>query len=614
MKITLTEDAKPYAITAARKIPFAWQEQVKKELDELERKGIIKEVEKPTEWCHPMVVVPKKDSNDPRVCVDLTKLNQHVRRGPHPVSTPHDVITSIGKNSRYFTKLDAKSGYFQIAIAEEDQPLTTFITPWKRYMFCRAPMGLVSSGDEYLRRGDQALDGIPRTCKVVDDILAHDEDYASHLDHVWTILERCDRYGITLNPAKTAFAESEVSYCGYTLSSSGYTPDDHKVKAIADFPKPANISDLRSFMGLVGQLSEFSPWIYDAAEPLRDLLKPKNEWRWTAQHDDAFTAVKKALTSPPVLAYFSPELPTMLQTDASRRHGLGYALLQQHGEDWRLVQCGSRFISDTESRYSVIELELLAVVWATTKCRMYLAGCPMYTLLTDHKPLIPILNSRSICDIDSPRLLRLREKLLMYQFTTEWRSGCKHSIPDALSRAPVEQPSAEDTAEAEELNHHLRRTVMSAVNAVTSDGARFTPLPETPLTKVRAAAQRDDEYQKLKQTIITGFPGTKGEVDGAVGPYWAMRDRLTIDDDLIVCGPRLVIPHQMRNDVLKRLHESHQGIQRTKMRARQTVYWPNIENDVANIVRSCRLCRQYLPSDDNDDGPSTEPCVRICFH
>ena len=110
-------------------------------------------------------------------------------------------------------------------------------------------MGLVSSGDEFLRRGDQALDGIPRTRKVVDDILAHDEEYASHLDHVWTILERCDRYGITLNPAKTSFAESEVSYCGYTLSSSGYTPDGHKVKAIADFPKPANISTLMHFPG-----------------------------------------------------------------------------------------------------------------------------------------------------------------------------------------------------------------------------------------------------------------------------------------------------------------------------------------------------------------------------
>ena len=277
--------------------------------------------------------------------------------------------------------------------------------------------------------------------------------------------------------------------------------------------------------------------IYDSAEPLSDLLKPKNEWRLTAQHDSAFAAVKQALTSPPVLAYFSPELPTMLQTDASRRHGLGYALLQRHGDDWKLVQCGSRFISDTESRYSVIELEMLAAVWATAKCRMYLACCPKYVLLTDQKPLVPILNSRSICDIDSPRLLRLREKLLPDQFTAEWRSGAQHSIPDALSRAPVEQPSAEDAEEEEELNHLLRQTVMRNILAITEEGVRFSPLPDAPLAQVRAAAERDDEYQQLKQTIITGFPGTKGEVRDAVRPYWAMRDRLTIDDDLIVCAP-----------------------------------------------------------------------------
>ena len=184
----------------------------------------------------------------------------------------------------------------------------------------------------------------------------------------------------------------------------------------------------------------------------------------------------------------------------------------------------------------------------------------------------------------------------MYQFTAEWISGSKHSVPDALSRAPVEQPSAEDAEVEEELNHHLRRTVTSTINAVTRDGTRFTPLSDTPLSQVRAAAQHDDEYQKLKATIITGFPGTKGEVDGAVRPYWAMRDRLTIDDDLVVCGPRLVIPRQMRNEVLGRLHDSRQGIQRTKMRARQTVYWPNIDNDIANIIRSCRFCRRHLPS------------------
>ena len=596
MKIHTREDAKPFALTAARKIPFGWRTKVKQQLDDMEAKSIIVPVQEPTEWCHPIVVVPKKNSEDVRICVDLTKLNAHVKRGPHPVCTPHEAVSGVSQDARYFSKFDAKNGYFQMAIAPEDQHLTTFITPWKRYMFQRAPQGLVTSGDEYGRRGDQALDGVPRTSKVVDDILAHDEDYANHLDHVWTILERCEEHGITLNPEKVDFAASEVEFCGYKLSPKGFVPDGQKVDAIASFPTPTNITDLRSFLGMVVQLSEFSPWIADAAEPLRDLLKPKNEWLWTSQHDAAFSKVKEALVSPPVLAYFAPELPTVLQTDASRQHGLGYVLMQQHGAEWKMIQCGSRFLTDTESRYAVIELEMLAIAWATKKCRVYLAGCPNYTLITDHRPLIPILNSRSLSDIENPRLLRLREKITMYQFTAEWRAGTALCIPDALSRAPVSDPTPEDEEAEAELTHHVRQIVMTTVSAVTDDGTRLMPIQTDPLEKVRAASLRDAEYQELRTLISVGFPGTKGELSNSMRPYWGVRDKLTVDDGLIVCGPRLVIPRNLRPEVLRSLHDSHQGINRTKMRARQTVYWPNIDNDVTNIVTSCRLCRTLLPS------------------
>ena len=596
MRIHIREDAKPFALTAARKIPFGWRDQVKKQLDDLEAKSIISPVQEPTEWCHPIVVIPKKNSDEVRVCVDLTKLNSYVKRGPHPVCTPHEAVSGVSKDAKYFSKFDAKNGYFQMAIAPEDQHLTTFITPWKRYQFRRAPQGLVTSGDEYGRRGDQALDGVPRTSKVVDDILAHDEDYGSHLEHVWTILERCEQHGITLNPAKVEFAKSQVEFCGYELSPEGFTPDKHKVEAIASFPTPTNITDLRSFLGLVGQLSEFSPWIADAAEPLRDLLKPKNAWLWTSQHDAAFDRVKTALVSPPILAYFSPGLPTVLQTDASRQQGLGYVLMQQHGAEWKMIQCGSRFLTDTESRYAVIELEMLGIAWATKKCRVYLAGCPNYTLITDHRPLIPILNSRSMSEIENPRLLRLREKLTMYQFTAEWRPGTALAIPDALSRAPASDPTPEDEEDDAELRHHVRQIVMTTVTAKTDDGIRLMPIQADPLEKVREASRKDVEYQELRSLITSGFPGTKGELSATMRPYWSARDKLAVDDDLIVYGPRLVIPHSLRSEVLRTLHDSHQGINRTKMRARQTVYWPNIDNDVTNVVTSCHLCRTMLPS------------------
>ncbi|XP_045137194.1 uncharacterized protein LOC123519755 [Portunus trituberculatus] len=164
MQIHLTNDARPFAVTAPRTIPYAWRQDIKHQLDELLDKDIIEKVDYPTDWCHPIVPVPKKPSGV-RLCVDLTRLNRYVRRPAYPVRSPHDAISSMG-SAAWFTILDAKMGYFQIKIADEDQDLTCFITPWGRFKFKRAVMGLVSSGDEYNQRGDKALGDIPQTIRM----------------------------------------------------------------------------------------------------------------------------------------------------------------------------------------------------------------------------------------------------------------------------------------------------------------------------------------------------------------------------------------------------------------------------------------------------------------
>lgn len=197
---------------------------------------------------------------------------------------------------------------------------------------------------------------------------------------------------------------------------------------------------------MADQFGDFSDSIASAAEPLRQLLPKSVEWQWTAQHDEAFTAVKRVLASPPVLGHFYPTRPTMLETDAAREKGLGFVLRQrdEHGR-WQLIQCGSRLISDTESRYAVCEREMLAVVWACQKCHQYLAGLPTFSMVTDHKPLVPILSEKALGDISNPRLQRMRQRLLHLTFVASWRPGAKHNIADALSRAPS-QPAGADVA------------------------------------------------------------------------------------------------------------------------------------------------------------------------
>ena len=596
MTIELRPDATPTSVTATRPIPFAWRAEVKAQLDDLLHRGVIVPVDYPTECCHPITCVPKNPTGF-RLCVDLTGLNQYVKRPTYTCRPQHDAVTSLPAGNRWMSTLDATMGYIQVPLADESQDLTCFITPWGRFKFVRCPMGCNASGDEYNRRGDAALGDIPNCVKIVDDILAVAPTYREHLLQIIGILQRCDERGITLNPEKFKFARNEVKFCGYKITPAGYTTDNEKARAVADFPRPENITDLPSFMGLVNQLSGLTHELAASTQAFRDLLKSRRIWCWTEQHDAAFQHTKSVLSSPPVMAFFDPKLPTMLQTDAAKTRGLGFALLQRHGDDWRLVQCGSRFLTDAESRYAVVELELAAVLWACKKCRVYLAGMPHFDVVVDHRPLVTILNHKQLNAIDNPRLQRMREKLSAFSFTTSRQKGSAHVIPDALSRAPTTDPGADDEVTEDDVDP-LHASVTAALQAAnqSEDGAQLAPLVDPTLERIYAAAERDPAYRTLRDLILAGFPENRFEAPPTVRPYWGVRHQLAIDDGLVVYGARLVIPTDLRRGVLERLHKSHQGVERTKRRARLSVYWPGIGKDVADIVTACNQCRQRLPS------------------
>ena len=281
-------------------------------------------------------------------------------------------------------------------------------------------MGLTSSQDECCSRGDEAIQSIDRVEKVVDDILIHSSSPQDNLNTVVTVLNRC-QHGITLNPEKFELLQTSVDYVGYRINSEGVKADPRKLEVIRKFPTPTNITELRLFMGLANQLRRLvglADQLSKAAEPLRVLMKSRNAFLWTPNHEAAFEETKNVLCSPPILAPFDPKLLTMLQTDASRLKGLGFALLQKHGDDWKLTQAGSRFITETESRYAMVKLELLGVVWAIRKCRTYLQGMPKFDVVVDHKPSESILNDQTMEMIDNPRIQRLKEKLCAYTFHT----------------------------------------------------------------------------------------------------------------------------------------------------------------------------------------------------
>ena len=196
------------------------------------------------------------------------------------------------------------------------------------------------------------------------------------------------------------YAQTKVSFAGFLISHNGYSIENSITSAISNFPTPTNRTD---FFGLVNQLSSSTPTVMSLLSPLRSLLSTKNEFLWSATHTEAFHLAKQALSSAPTLSFFDSTKPTRLCTDASRR-GLGFILQQKTDDQWYLVQAGSRFLSNSESRYAIIELEMLALAWAIVKSRLFLAGLPHFLVVTDYHPLVPILNNHRLNEIENPRL------------------------------------------------------------------------------------------------------------------------------------------------------------------------------------------------------------------
>ena len=590
MKIEVDPTAKPFKICNPRQLPYAWMEPTKRELETMVKQGIIEKVgDEVAEWCAPMVATAKPDGSI-RICTDFTKLNPFVQRPAHPTSTPEAAIGKVKTGSKYFTTMDCLKGYFQVPIVDEHKHYTTFITPFGRYRYRVCPMGLISSSDEFNRRVDTALDGLD-VPKVMDDFLLADSDHKEHMRRIYDVLVRCRQHGITLNADKFFCAMPSAKFVGYVLSQEGKTPSEEKVNAIKDFPTPANITDLRSFMGLVNQLGSFSKEIAELSKPLRPLLSTKQPFMWTADHQSAFDKLKEALSQPPVVAFFDVKLPTALHVDASKLYGIGFALMQKHGEQWKLVQCGSRGLSDTESRYAVIELELLAVVWALKKCRYFLLGLPKFDIITDHNPLVPILNEHTLDSVENPRLQRLKEKTSSYLFRVSWKKGKEHAIPDALSRNPVNAPTDDDIILKEDELYTIRQIVVSSVSYICPDGQVDLVMQE-----LVEEAQKDQEYLELHKYVMEYDKKKKPSITDAVRPYHKFIDHLTTDGDLVLYGSRIVVPKALRTKTLKSLHAAHMGIEATKRRARQSVWWPAINNDVTTSVEACEPCQTYKPS------------------
>ena len=529
-KIRLRNDATPYSLLTPRRVPLPLVEKVSNELTRMEKQGIIQKIDEPTDWCAGMVVVPKPNGSL-RICGDFTRLNESIRRERHILPSVEHLLASI-QGAKFFSKMDANSGFHQIPLDEASRCLTTFITPLGRYCYCRLPFGISSAPEYFQKRMTEILDGLNGVLCMIDDVLVYGATQEEHDRRLLASLEQIQKAGITLNRAKCQFGVTCIHFCGYVIDSSGIRPNPAKVEALTHMPTCQSVADVRRFLGMANQLGRFSPSLAALSQPLRELLVKTNDWCWGIAQQQAFDRIKAELSSSPVLALYNPNYDTCVSSDASS-FGLGAVIRQkQPSGEWQPVAYQSRAMTPTEQRYSQIEKEALGITWACERFSHYLLGST-FSIETDHKPLVPLLSSKPL-DSLPPRVLRFRLRLLRYHFTISHVPGKDLVIADALSRAPVASSSRSDQA--------LQADVEAFVAAATDS----LPATDKRLADFRAHQVEDESCSALACFCVKGWPN-KEAVPGPLKPYWAYRGNLSLDQDgLLLCAQRIVVPAALR--------------------------------------------------------------------
>ena len=166
------------------------------------------------------------------------------------------------------------------------------------------------------------------------------------------------------------------------------------------------------------------------------LANKDTRFLWTEDHESEFQRLKKTVADVSVLSAFDPALPLHLMCDASREGWLGYMLLQPAEGRTNILQCGSSMLTPAQRGYSIVELELLAITWALSKCDYFMRGAPKVVVMMDHASLVG-LEKRDLSTVTNGRLVRMLERTRGYSINIVHVKGTRNRFADALSRQPI---------------------------------------------------------------------------------------------------------------------------------------------------------------------------------
>lgn len=442
-----TKNEDPIYVKPYRQAPTQADE-INRQVQKMLQDNIVQESHSP--WNAPVHLVPKKtDASGEqkfRMVIDYRRLNDITVDDKYPLPNINDLFDKLGK-SVYFSTIDLASGYHQIEVEEQDRQKTAFSANG-HFEFLRMPFGLKTAPATFQRTMDNVLRGLQGLhCMVyLDDVIIFSSSLDEHIQKLRLVFDRLRQTNLKVQLDKSEFLQKEVLYLGHIITKDGLKPNDDKIKAVMNFPLPKTTTEIKSFLGLVGYYRRFIPDFAKLTQPLTACLKKRNKIIIDQNYIDAFNKCKELLTHAPLLQYPDYDKPFILTTDASNV-ALGAVLSQgQVGSD-KPVAYASRTLSDTETRYSTIERELLAIIWATKHFRPYLYGRKFY-IYTDHRPLAWL---NSLKDPNS-KLTRWRLRLQDFDFEIIYKNGKQNTNADALSRIKINALDSDDDGNSMAVN------------------------------------------------------------------------------------------------------------------------------------------------------------------
>lgn len=640
-----TTDEVP-VFTRSYRYPHVHKPEVEKQIKEMLKQNIIQASNSP--WSSPIWMVPKKQDASGKVkwrlVVDYRKLNEKTVSDRYPIPNINDILDKLGR-CQYFSVLDLKSGFYQIEMDPKYILKTAFTVDdghRGHYEYLRMPFGLKNAPSTFQRMMDTVLRGLKNVTVYMDDLIIYSSSLQEHIQDLEAVLQRLRESNLKVQLDKTEFLKKETPFLGHIVTAEGVKPDPSKIKSIQQFPIPKTNKEIKSFLGLLGYYRKFIPNFAHLTKPMTACLKKGKKIELTTEYINCFEHCRNLLMNDPILQYPDFEKDFNLRTDASN-FALGAVLSQGPIGTDRPVAYASRTLNDTKVKYSTIEKELLAIVWATKYFRPYLYG-RKFNIITDHKPLQYLMNMKE----PNGRLTRWRLRLEEFDYKIIYKSGKSNSNADALSRVQIcnnelENMSLSCDEDDLPLSMFVNQSKIPAeetVDNIECSSTIHTEL-ENPILEIPISDQQINTFDNqlfidfvlhspTETRTIEVFPGKKRMIvqinKNNVKEYIIqlfqehikpnikygifVSDTQSIPEitsilqriykhsafKLIFCKSKVddVICKEKQFQIIKNVHEgktNHRGIQEIEKSIKSHYYWPNIKRSITEYINNCTICQ-----------------------